>query len=206
MNSLMQQLFMIKGLANFIVTAKLPQPQLAQPPAQALAGPAQPEKEKQDLFIELQKMFLNLKISEKGVFSTTEFCNAYKLVSGEFMAVNRQQDVDEFFNILWQRLEQQLKGTYLEKLLPTFFVGALANQIRSVEQDYPYYSERLEDFHVISLDVKHKKMLEEALDLYVVPDKLEGENAFHSDKYNTKINVIKRVCIKRLPPHTYITP
>lgn len=56
--------------------------------------------------------------------------------------------------------------------------GVLCNEIRSLEDEHPYVGERDEDFYTISLDIKNKKSLEEALDLYVKPDILEGDNKY----------------------------
>ncbi|KAH3767551.1 ubiquitin carboxyl-terminal hydrolase 34 [Pelomyxa schiedti] len=203
MNSFLQQLFMIKGLVKTLLSVELQEPvEQAQPNAQPTSTAANPPSHltKKSLVGQLQAMFANLQESAKGVYNTEGFCSAYQEATGQTMVIHHQQDVDEFFNFLWQRLEQQLKGTPQEKQLPTFFVGKLANQIKSVEKDMPYSSERLEDFHVLSIDIKNKKTLEEAFDLYVAPDKLEGDNAFYCDQYSSKVNAIKRVCVKELPP------
>jgi len=42
--------------------------------------------------------------------------------------------VDEFFNLLCQRLEAQLKLTNNEKLLSSVFAGKLCYEIRSVDE------------------------------------------------------------------------
>ncbi|KAH3742845.1 ubiquitin carboxyl-terminal hydrolase 34 [Pelomyxa schiedti] len=199
MNSLLQQLFMIKGLVRTILSVnanELKETASEQPSSnqQATKDPTA-----NNLLVQMQAMFTYLQESEKGVFSTQAFCNAYKAVGVRLMEVHGQQDVHEFFNVLWQLLEQQLKGTPQEKQLPNFFVGSLAHQIRSIDKAYPYCSVHFEDFHVISLDIKNKRTLKEALDLFVIPDKLEGDNTVHVDKFNSKINVSKRMCIKRLP-------
>lgn len=62
--------------------------------------------------------------------------------------------MDEFFNLLCQRLEAQLKGTPHEKLLSATFGGKISNEIRSLDPEYEYYSEAIEDFYTISLDIK----------------------------------------------------
>lgn len=35
---------------------------------------------------------------------------------------------------------------------------------------------------------------------YVKGDLLEGANAYHCDKCNRKVDTVKRLCIKKLPP------
>ena len=51
----------------------------------------------------------------------------------------------------------------------------------------------------------NKKNIYEALDLYVKDDILEGENKYFCDKYEKKIKVKKRCCIKSLPNKLIIT-
>ena len=48
--------------------------------------------------------------------------------------------------------------------------------------------EREENFFAISVDVKNKKTLQEALDLFIKPDFLEGDNKYMSEKHNKKID------------------
>eukprot|EP00727_Mastigamoeba_balamuthi_P010386 m51a1_g5970 putative ubiquitin domain-containing protein (1649) ;mRNA; f:219026-227559 len=110
-----------------------------------------------------------------------------------------KQDVDEFFNILWQRLEQGLKQTPHWAQLNRVFVGQTADRIKSIEPSKPYESERVEDFVAIPLDIKGKRNIQEALDLFVAKDKLEGDNAVSSEAFG-KVNATKHLCIKRLPP------
>jgi ubiquitin C-terminal hydrolase len=50
----------------------------------------------------------------------------------------------------------------------------------------------------IALDIKNKKTIEEALDLYIKGDLLEGDNKYQCELYNRKIKAMKRCCIKRL--------
>jgi hypothetical protein len=50
-----------------------------------------------------------------------------------------------------------------------------------LEASYPYVGEREEDFYAITLDIKNKKTIQEALDLYIKPDILEGENKYHCE-------------------------
>lgn len=64
----------------------------------------------------------------------------------------------------------------------------IGNETRSTEEEYPYVGEREEPFFAISLDIKNKKNLAEALDLYIKPDHLEGDNKYMCEKFNRKID------------------
>ena len=62
--------------------------------------------------------------------------------------------------------------------------GVLCNEIRSLEKEYPYLGEREEPFSALSLDIKNKRRLQDALDLYVRPDILDGDNKYHCQKHD----------------------
>jgi len=55
-----------------------------------------------------------------------------------------------------------------------------------------------EPFFAITLDIKNKKSIQEALDLYIKPDLLEGDNQFYCDKYKKKLNASKRSYLQNL--------
>jgi ubiquitin C-terminal hydrolase len=76
--------------------------------------------------------------------------------------------------------------------------GVLCNETSSLEEEYPYVGERDEDFYAITLDIKNKKSLQEALDLYVKPDILEGDNKYHCEQHDRKISAQRRTYIKDL--------
>jgi ubiquitin C-terminal hydrolase len=90
-------------------------------------------------------------------------------------------------------------------MLKDLIGGKLSHEIISLEPDYPYFTEREEPFLTISLDIKNKKNLAEALDLYIKPDILEGENMYFCDQFNRKMRVKKRCSLKTLPHHFIIT-
>ena len=84
--------------------------------------------------------------------------------------------MDEFYNLFCDKIETLLKDTPYAKLLRNHMGGTLSHDIISSEPDYPYSSEREEHFMRISLDIKNKKTLSEALDLFIGENKLEGNN------------------------------
>lgn len=51
----------------------------------------------------------------------------------------------------------------------------------------------------ISLEIKNKKNLAEALYLYIKEDVLEGDNKYLCEQYNQKINAKKRCLLNKLP-------
>ena len=56
-------------------------------------------------------MYLGLNESEKQSFNPKGFCHAFKDFDGNPTNVYEQMDVDEFYNLLMDRIETQLKGS-----------------------------------------------------------------------------------------------
>ena len=67
-----------------------------------------------------------------------------------------------------------------------------------MEEEYPYLGEREEPFFAIQLDIKNKKNLGEALDLFIKPDHLDGDNKYMCEKYDRKVDATRRSYIKKL--------
>lgn len=69
--------------------------------------------------------------------------------------------MDEFCNLLMDRIEGSLKGTPDEDLVKRNFVGVMSNEI--IGKTCPHYSEREEPFFAVTVPVSNKKTLEECL-------------------------------------------
>ena len=102
-----------------------------------------------------------------------------------------------FFNVLSDNLENELKGTVNEKLLKEIFGGEICSEIKSLEDEYEYVSQTIEPFFSVQLDIKNKKSIQEALDFYIKPDILEGDNKYYCEKYDKKIKVHKRAFVNK---------
>lgn len=85
-------------------------------------------------------------------------------------------DVDEFFNLLMDRIELSIQSTSEEDLVKRFFGGVMSNEI--ICKSCSHYSERVEPFFSISLPIVNKKNLEECLQALVQEELLEGNNAY----------------------------
>ncbi|PRP81656.1 hypothetical protein PROFUN_01163 [Planoprotostelium fungivorum] len=178
MNSILQQLYALPDLRSGIFQVV--------------------EKEEEGILYQLQNIFASVQESERAHYEPVGFCNAYRDWEGRPMNIHQQQDVEEFFNLLCQRMETRLKGTSQEKLLSSIFAGKICNEIRSVDENYPYLSETSEDFFTLSLEIKGKDTISDALDTYVRGDKLVGDNAYFCEKYAKKVDVVKRGTIQSL--------
>ena len=147
----------------------------------------------------LQELFYNLSYSNKKYYPCYKFIQSFKSAfNGEPINVGIQQDTDEFFGILCEELEKEAKIYKNENFLENSFKGKISNEIYSIENDYPYYSCTDEDYFRITLDIKGKKNLNEALNNFIQEEILDGDNKYLIEKYNKKIAIKKRVSIKNL--------
>ena len=140
-----------------------------------------------------------LKESEKQYFNPKNFCQAFKDWEGNATNVYEQRDVDEFFNMFLDKLENVIKGTKNENFIKKHFGGVLSNEL--ICKGCPHYSEREEQFLAISLQVKNKKTIQESLASFVEGEMLEGDNAYLCEQCEKKVPTLKRVCLKKLPNH-----
>ena len=68
------------------------------------------EKE-ENMMYQLQLLFAGLLKSEKQYVSPKGFCHAFKDYEGNATNVLEQMDVEEFFNMLMDRIETAVKGS-----------------------------------------------------------------------------------------------
>jgi ubiquitin carboxyl-terminal hydrolase 34 len=74
-------------------------------------------------------MFGYLQESAKRSYDTTPFCAACKDCEGKPVNTAQQMDANEFFNMLFDKLENSLKGSPQEHILKEVFGGTLCNQL-----------------------------------------------------------------------------
>ena len=228
MNSLIQQFFMILPLRNTILNSEVKIKLNKNQQQQQEGGPdsnedvetflsqlgsgvyeenkkeIQPQLNDNTLY-QLQVLLAHLAESASEYVYPTQFFNSIKTINGEKIVLNVQQDVNEFFNTLCDKLDICMKGTPQQTALPDLIGGMLSHEIISLEKDYPYYAEREEAYLTLPLDIKNKRDINEAMNLFVKEDILEGDNKYFCEKYNRKIKVMKRCCIKTLPNTLIIT-
>jgi ubiquitin C-terminal hydrolase len=106
-------------------------------------------------------------------------------------------DADEFFNLLMDRIEAASKGSKDEEMVKRNFGGVISSEI--ICKTCPHSSEREEPFFALPLPVKNKKNIEQCLQTLIQGDFLEGDNAYHCEQCDKKVNAMKRTCLKRLP-------
>lgn len=181
MNSVFQQLFMQPEVRKTVLSC---------------VECADVEK-KNSVFFQIQAMFGALLGSSLDHYTPQGFWGAFRDYDGSPVNIREHQDAFEFFNRLYDAIDETLKAYHPETTLSKIFGGIFAQQV--ICRGCRHKSEREEPFAAISVDVKNKKNLIESLKSFVQGDLLEGENAYYCEKCNKKVDALKRTCIKSLP-------
>lgn len=163
LNSLMTQLFMNVGFRRFMLSVQLRDP-----------------GQSQHLLSETQNLFGYLQESIERSKEPASFVNAIKTYDDAIIDIHNQMDVDEFYNLLFDRWEGQLRNSDERAALRSFYSGQLVQQIKSKECEH--ISERLDSFSAIQCDIKGKTTLEESLQAYVDGEIMEGGKSMANEK------------------------
>ncbi|KAI9641472.1 hypothetical protein NHQ30_010279 [Ciborinia camelliae] len=179
LNSLTTQLFMNVSFREYIFDAHI-----------AVPG-------SQKLLLETQRLFSFMQNSMKRYVDPTNFAASIPTYEELEIDVSVQMDVDEFYNLLFDRLERENLTDDDKRKVRSFYGGKLVQQIKSKE--CPHISGRLEDFSAIQCDIKGKKSLEESLQAYVEGEAMEGDNKYKCETCNRHVDAVKRTCLKDVP-------
>ena len=118
MNSLMQQLYCMPALRRGLLAA----PHLDK---ESLSTQGKAD----NLLYQLQRMFCHLSDSAREAYEPAGWCYAYKDEQGRPTNSGVQQDAQEYFNVLCDRIEAKLKGGPMELLLQQSFAGKMSQQL-----------------------------------------------------------------------------
>lgn len=141
MNSLFQQLFMIGSLRTDLLSVH-----------------DQSADKDESMLYQLQLLFAGLLKSEKQCVSPKGFCHAFKDWEGNPTNVLEQMDVEEFFNMLMDRIETAIKGTPKQNTVQQHFGGNFASEM--ICKGCPHKYERSEPFLSLSISVKNQKSIQ----------------------------------------------
>ncbi|KAH6696852.1 ubiquitin carboxyl-terminal hydrolase [Plectosphaerella plurivora] len=122
----------------------------------------------------LQRLFYQLQTSESAV-GTNELTKSF---GWDTRHIFEQQDVQELSRKLMERMEDKMKGTPYETVLPEMFSGKIKTYISCVNVDYE--SSRIEDFWDIQLNVSGNKSLLDSFKDYIQVEKMDGENQYYA--------------------------
>lgn len=183
------------------------------------------------MYHQVQHMFASLLASDEEHYTPKGFWEAFKDYDGQPVNLREHQDAFEFFNRLYDLLDERLKKQpALPRALPahrgqglvpgvgagageataqgavptltSIFGGVFSQQV--ICKTCPHRSEREEPFAAVSVDVMNKKGLEDSLAAFVRGDLLEADNAYFCEACGVKVDALKRACVKALPPSLII--
>ncbi|KAI2637445.1 hypothetical protein GGS21DRAFT_479490 [Xylaria nigripes] len=179
LNSLFTQLFMNVGFRQFMLNARIDNPRT------------------QQLLNETQILFANLQDSSRRFIDPQACVDQITTYEELPIDIHNQMDVDEFFNLLFDRWEAQFTTDSDKKALRSIYGGQLVQQVKSKECEH--ISERIEPFSAIQCDIKGKSSLEESLQAYVDGEIMEGDNKYKCSTCDRHVDAVKRACLKDLP-------
>uniref|UniRef100_A0AAR2KQD2 ubiquitinyl hydrolase 1 n=1 Tax=Pygocentrus nattereri TaxID=42514 RepID=A0AAR2KQD2_PYGNA len=145
----------------------------------------------------LQVIFGHLAASQLQYYVPRGFWKQFRLW-GEPVNLREQHDALEFFNSLVDSLDEALKALGHPSMLSRVLGGSFADQ--KICQGCPHRYECEESFTTLNVDIRNHQNLLDSMEQYVKGDLLEGANAYHCEKCNKKVDTVKRLLIKKLPP------
>lgn len=178
MNSVLQQLYMNKMFRDGIMEIEV----------------AEQEK---NLLYQLQILFAALSEKSAGALNARDLCKCIKDFDGKPISIREQRDVDEFFNLLMDRLEPFLPKAKAGDLIKKTFGGSFANEVICLE--CPHRSENIESFLSLNLQIAGKKSIKESLEAFVSEEYLTGQDLYYCERCDKKMKAKRRTTFKTLP-------
>jgi ubiquitin carboxyl-terminal hydrolase 34 len=173
LNSLLTQLYMNIGLREFMLGVKTRDPW-----------------DSQSLLFNTQKVFAYMQESYARFIDPADLVASIKTYDDTPIDIHNQMDVDEFYNLLFDRWEAQMPTNDERKMLRSFYGGQLVQQVKSKECEH--VSEILEPFSAIQCDVKGKNTLQDSLQAYVDGEIMEGDNKYKCSTCDRHVDAVKR--------------
>lgn len=138
----------------------------------------------------------------KSTYDFSEMCTGMKDFRGRYLSLDRQEDVNEFFNLFVERLGTCLRGTAGENLLEEIFGGVFSSEITCVQ--CLNASKRVEKFHSLNLLIKGKDSLQASLKAFTATEDLKGDNAYECEACKTKVKAEKKTSFRLLPNYLMV--
>lgn len=151
----------------------------------------------QKLLDETQRLFAWMQDTWMKSVDPEGFVESIRTYDNELIDVTVQMDVDEFYNLLFDRWEAQIMDPEEKKVFRSFYGGQLVQQIKSKECSH--ISEREEPFSAIQCDIKGKASLDESLQAYVEGEIMQGDNKYFCSGCGRHVDAVKRACLKDVP-------
>ena len=155
MNSLFTQLFMNVKFRGFMLNTNVAD-----------------GSSSQRLLHETQQLFAFMQESMMKCADPSGVAESLITYDNTAIDVSIQMDVDEFYNLLFDRWEGQILSVADKAAFRSFYGGQIVQQIKSKECSH--ISEKLEPFSAIQCDIQGKLTLLDSLNAYVGGEVMEG--------------------------------
>lgn len=152
-----------------------------------------------ELIPEIVQLFAYMRYSWVKLLDTSGFIQSIRNFENDPIDITVQMDVDEFYNLLFDRLDSQIADKSKRDAISHCYGGMLLTQIKSKECEH--VSERTEPFSAIQCDIKGKCDLQQSLDAYVEGEIMEGDNKYWCSQCSTHVEAEKRNCLQEVPDH-----
>jgi len=176
LNSLLQSLYFTNAFRKVgSRRARVRAPSPADVSTQAIYQiPTQADESMNNSAYTLQRLFYQLQTSNQAV-GTNELTKSF---GWETRHIFEQQDVQELSRKLMERMEEKMKGTQAEKVLPQMFSGKIKTYISCINVSYE--SSRVEDFWDVQLNVSGNKDLLASFEDYIRVERMDGDNKYYA--------------------------
>ncbi len=141
----------------------------------------------------LQRVFYDLQFFEKSV-GTKKLTRSF---GWETLDTFMQHDVQELCRVLMDNLENKMKHTNVDGIIPELFEGKMISYVKCKTIDYE--SRRVENYYDIQLNIKGKKDIYESFKDYITVETLDGENKYDAGKFGLQ-EAQKGVIFESFPP------
>eukprot|EP00742_Colponemidia_sp_Colp-10_P003548 GILJ01003779.1.p1 GENE.GILJ01003779.1~~GILJ01003779.1.p1 ORF type:complete len:1161 (+),score=247.88 GILJ01003779.1:139-3621(+) len=151
--------------------------------------------------LQLQLLFARLQLSKRPYVETRDLTKSFQWTSHDSF---QQHDVQEFCRVLFDAIETTFKGTEQANFINDLYEGIMIDYVQCRECHHE--SSREDKFLDISLTVRNEfdkiynDSVDKALENYLKPEILEGNNKYFCEKCNKKVDAVKGLKFKKFPP------
>ena len=188
LNSILQQMYMVPSFRYAIMSSD------DQKPLNIQTSFFNNNRFDDNLLHQLQKTYTYLTYSEKQAYNPKDFCASFKDFDGAPINPMIQQDSQEFFNNLCDKIENSLKNTKYRYIIDNIFTGKTCSSV--ICEECNTISNRFENFYNLTLEVKNIKNLYESLQKLISPEKIDQ---FNCEVCKKKVTITKRNSLAKLP-------
>lgn len=147
---------------------------------------------------QLQLMFAKLHLRHTPVVETTGLTTSFQWDLRECL---QQHDVQEFCRVLFDAIEESVKGTDQEKMITELYEGNYVDYVKCLQCGHESIKE--DKFLDLSLAVRghseYNDSLEKALKGFTRPDMLCGDNKYFCENCNEKTDAKKGLKFSKIP-------